>query len=206
MEKLGEVELDELFLDVRKSYRLLYHYQKHVLDLAKFIGNRIGFEFRSGWSLFSNNASNGKKVNLDKWAWDWTGMYGYQFYFKDETIENEPLRFAINLYSDTGFYDNLNNSDKLNVESFNPANKSETKLVFIASKGNWDWKKLFNGRSYEAEFIENVLNKDDNITVGKAYKLSKFSNEESAISMLDDFIKFCKVNGLNVQRESKEKK
>lgn len=142
MGNLDKEGLDDVFLNVRKAYRLLFEYQTKVKKLVKFIGNYFSYTSTTGYSLFSSNSpNNGKKLDLDSWAWDWLNMYVYEFHFGNRKIQDKDVTFSIRLYSDTGWYDkNTDRSTRTKIETFETSKKSKTKLVLFVGK---EWKDPF---------------------------------------------------------------
>ena len=70
-------EVEGLMLDVRKSYRFLYEYQRRVMDLISFIAGYWGFVYDKGEPLFCKPPSH-KKINPSiNWAWDFLLFYNY---------------------------------------------------------------------------------------------------------------------------------
>ena len=86
MENLTKQELEKVFIDVRKAYRLLYHYQKRVLDLVKFIGDELDFKYHGGWVKFSEQCPRNGKGALTNSAWEWLPMYYYQFHYYNNRL------------------------------------------------------------------------------------------------------------------------
>ncbi|MDC7218749.1 MAG: hypothetical protein PQJ59_02350 [Spirochaetales bacterium] len=69
--KIDQKELNKALLEVRKAYRIIYEYQKRVLDLVKYISKSLGYQYAGGWSKFSSPSPKNGKGSLDNWAWDW---------------------------------------------------------------------------------------------------------------------------------------
>ncbi len=90
-------------VDVRKAYRLLFLYQKRVMELVQFMGDTLSFNYKGGWSWFSANTPSKGKGSLENWAWDWLNMYFYEFNFSSKEINKNKINFSILLQSDTGF-------------------------------------------------------------------------------------------------------
>ncbi|MDC0302682.1 hypothetical protein OAL23_00780, partial [bacterium] len=109
----SKAEIDSLLIDVRKSYRLLHNYQRLVLDSLKYIGNQLNMPYRGGWTIFCGNQARNGKGCLDQWAWDWLGMYAYEFRFdlrhdNDRGIEipeGDFVTVAASVISDTGYFE-----------------------------------------------------------------------------------------------------
>lgn len=186
--------MEELGLNVRKSYRLLYDYQNHILKLIKYIESAYGLTYEGGNPLFSNPSPRAGKGNLNNWAWDWLNMYFYEFHFS--IVDNFEL--SIFLVNDTGFYQNREESineeidERLDLNNYASVEKSETKLIFAANKGSWT--PVEHHQSKRILFSDNgtIMNTETGIMLHKAYSLFDFSTEENTVSSLKDFSSLCK--------------
>lgn len=206
-------ELESAFTDVRKAYRLLYKYQKRVLDLVEYIGVYFSYSYRGGFPWFSNPSPNRGKGRLDLWSWDWLNMYRYAFNFGKKSIDNQDVYFEIQLVSDTGYYDVKANENKISkgkLSCFGDVRESETLLILIASNKGWNKEiviEVLNGLTKDKR--EYLLQREGVNIIAKTYKLSAFLNEESTIEQLFDFSLFCedhKIRGLgsNVKEYRKD--
>jgi hypothetical protein len=191
-------ELKKSLIEVRKAYRLLYDYQKKVLDLVKFIGSEFGRSYNGGYSKYCGVTPRNGKGSLDQWAWDWLNMYYYEFSFHD--VKNKDY-FSIVLISDTGFYEakneNSNFDNKLEIENYKKAENSKTKLAFVYGDKIWEFDSW-----EDPEFIlksQGILNKEDKTEkmIFKSYNLEEFSDKEKAFKNLRNFSDFCSENGIN---------
>lgn len=191
MKKLTQAELEEAFVDVRKAYRLLYHYQRRVLDLVKFIGDNLGYDYNGGWSYFSHPAPRNGKGKLDFWSWDWLNMYFYEFHFGFKNVNGTNVGFSIFLQSDTGFFD-VEMNGKTNIEDFAEVDQSKTRLIFIAGKNGWNPPQIIDDNKISSKVVNLKKElKDGGFMIGKAYDLSKFRDEESTLTQIEDFINYC---------------
>ncbi len=107
----------ELLIEVRKSYRLLYQYQKRILDLVDYIGKKYGLNYNGGYPKFSGVTPRNGSGNLNLWAWDWLNMYYYEFHFSHKKSGNDTLFFSVFLLNDNGFF--KNNNEKKNKQNVN---------------------------------------------------------------------------------------
>jgi len=189
MNKLNTKELNDVFTDVRKAYRLLYHYQRRVMDLAKFIGDKLEYKYVGGWSYYCKPSPNNGKGRLENWSWDWLNMYYYEFHFGFK----ESVGFSIFLQSDTGFFDSKTDN-KLDVEEYKDVEESKTRLIFVCGKqGNWNPPLIMKNENISSnqEIFEGT-NDEGSFMIGKTYDLSLFIDEESTIKQIEDFKEFCK--------------
>jgi hypothetical protein len=204
MEKpLNEKELNDVFLDVRKSYRLLYLYQRRVMDLVAFIGNHYGFQYVQGSNDFANSKSATQLKSLKDNAWSLLSMYVMTFQFSTKNFGKfEKVELLVSIVSDTGFYDlkKRENTDKKRVDIYNDVEKSETQLHLILKTTSKLWASYRNEMfPVDIDGSEEDVKKKDNIDdflIGKKYDLSDFMNEESTLDKLKDFENFCSDNGI----------
>lgn len=193
-------DVEKLLVEVRKSYRLLYQYQRRVLNLVDYIGKRFGFSYAGGYSKFSNVTPRDGKGSLTNWAWDWLNMYYYEFHFRPKQVNNNRIEFSIAILSDTGFFmakENGGNLDETMVSKFAEVENSETHLVFIVGKNEWN---IFDGEWKSQELTVKEPDPNDfgenKRMLFKHYKLKDFFNEESANQQLLDFERYCLEKGV----------
>lgn len=199
--KNTEIEIKLVLEDVRKAYRLLFAYQSRVLDIVKFIGNQLSYDYHGGWPKFSNSSPKDGKGSLDLWAWDWLNMYCYGFHFKEKDLGIKgKFNFSVILVSDTGFYDyeeNPNQRNKQNLNNFTDSHKSETKLILLYGKNRWIHDAEKFERIYKANEKQLVDERDDGVLLAKSYELFSFADSESSLRQIGDFVRFCRSHGLH---------
>jgi len=199
---MNKNEFENTLIEVRKAYRLIYLYQRRVLDLVNFISSKLELNLHSGWSKFSNPAKINKRVKLTYWSWDWLMLYFYEFHFEKV---RDNVSFSIILQSDSGFFESDSN-DKLDISKFLSSEKSSTKLFFVLGKGVWGCpiesflKDHLNNK--ETEFRKEVS--DNKIWLAKSYDLTEFLDEKSTISIINDFLKYSESNGIKMNKERNE--
>ena len=177
--------LSEALLDVRRAHRILYAYQRRMLDLAHFIQSKLDMpEFR-GFKHFSNpiyGPSKGhSRLNIwhDMWAWDYLYSYLFEYYLGVQKTSDEAYEYKLSLiqYSDTGYFDKVEEEKeeeeatraetkkafkpeedpRLELEKFKPEDKSGSKLLFFLEYKSKDSEWVWKDGSY-MEGI--VLNKE----------------------------------------------
>ncbi|WP_040281028.1 hypothetical protein [Psychroserpens damuponensis] len=180
---------DNLTLEVRKAYRLLYDYQRRILDLMKFIGETYDFPYKKGRPLFSSKAG----TSLNNWAWDWIYMYCYDFRFEGKDDKN-PIQFSVILKNDSGFYESTeeNKIHALEIEQFKAVEDSKTELILVAG----DLNKSFDTMTASTKASEGTS--EDNTLVFKNYALEKFFTQDDALKQLQDFSAFCKTYNIEL--------
>jgi len=196
MSDLDLSEFDKALIDVRKAYRLLYHYQRRVMDTVQFISDQTAFSFHGGWSWFSGAMPKHKSVNLAHWAWDWLNMYLYDFHLGNRDVAGVKYHLSVILQSDTGFFDSKT-SDRCNLEAFAPVEESETRLILCLGVNHWDPGNILTEKAIhrgETMFYKEYNEKGS--MMAKAYNLTAFMNEESILSTLEDFKTYCWDKGV----------
>lgn len=193
-----ENNLSETLQEVRASYRLLYNFQKRVLDLVYYIGTKYGYTYLGGFPKYSNPAPKRGKGHLENWAWDWLNMYYYEFGFNRKKVNNKDLCFSVFLLADNGHYEVRENGvGKLDTANFLDVKKAKTELIFVVGwgmwkpcwgiNGSWDWDR--------DDFLLAESNKqnDDagNVMFHKHYNLERFETEEGATNVIRDFLAEC---------------
>jgi hypothetical protein len=81
-------DFENMIINVRSSFRLLYFFNRKVLDLMKYIGRKFNLRYIGGWSKFSDSYPKDGKGSLENWAWDWLNLYLYEFHFDKGAKEN----------------------------------------------------------------------------------------------------------------------
>lgn len=195
MEESKKQELNQSLVDVRKAYRLLYHYQRRVIDLAYFIGNSLKLKPVSGNPWFSEATFNRTSARQGRWAWDWLGMYYYNFYFENVLNDDRKVQFGVIIQSDTGYFDS-EKSKKLNLNDFNSPEQAETRIILAASQGNWDSKAIRETKFFKTDIVEYLPLCDNNDwseakIFAKAYPLSEFIDEQSSLEIINGFKEVC---------------
>jgi hypothetical protein len=185
-------EFDNLLENVRNSYRLLYSFNRRLLDLMKYIGKRFNIPYAGGWAKFSNPSPGYGKGNLDAKAWDWLNLYFYEF-----TFVKEEIKFSIIFQADTGRWDS--EVDNLEIEKFEKADKSKSKLIFIFSNTEyWDMDQALDDKYLKGEYENEYMISDDGKKkmYCKIYDLNHFQNMKDTDEVLDDFVHYLNKNGV----------
>lgn len=195
MAALSENELEEVFVDVRKAYRLVYSYQRRVLDMIDFI--RIVLEQKSpmGKNIFSTPVLDGKAVDLKRWAWDWLPLYCHEFKFEDKKVGEETYTFAIAVYADNGAEDRKKDFDETEVEFFAPVENAQTQIYFYVGRNLFDTEAFGTvwGSASPDFYEEKTLNGH---FLSHRFPLSQLRDEGSIIEKLKVFQSFCHSKGM----------
>ena len=103
-----EANLKGALVDVRKSYRLLWSYQRRVFDIIGLIASEMGQDFYYWQVLHSDGPVRSGTNPLKKWAWDMLPMVQASYLFLPSGADpNSPRRgewmLEISVLSDSGF-------------------------------------------------------------------------------------------------------
>jgi hypothetical protein len=196
---LNKKELDDVFLDVRKSYRLLYSYQRRVMDLVQFIEEHFDSKVRNAYHFIGRN---NQSVLPSQNSWDYLLFYNCPYSMLITDANNVALELAIVIVSDTGLFDEYPTTSSKNqskINEFSPVEISRTQIHLILKKDGSAWHDyieiMFKGDS-EQEYIKKTDISD--LLIGKKYDLSDFMNEENTLMQLKDFEDFCIKNGITL--------
>lgn len=196
---MNSLDFEKALIDVRKAYRLLFLYQKRVMELVQFLGDSLSFSYGGGYSWFSENTPRSGKGSLDNYPWDWLNMYYYEFNFTTKEVSGNKFKFSILLQSDTGYYDS-DSDNALDIKSFLPVEESQTRLIFLIGKNCWhpDYSSDFEDDAFfhKKLFTEYVKVDNDKSLLSKSFFLKDFGNLESSQKSLSTWIEFCKNNGV----------
>lgn len=203
-------ELEQALLDVRKAYRLLHDYQRSALDAAKYIGTQLGFDYQGGYSAFSSSAPMNGRGKLESWAWDWLNLVCYDFHFQREIAGYGKINLVMCLMSDTGFYvSELTEVSRTDVTTFKAAEGSETKVGFLLYR---DWLDGFDDARWERTSIRRFIENDGELppamteagVLGKCCDFARICDEDSANSVIAEFIKLANLSGIHLEQVGKK--
>lgn len=194
-------DIKKTLVEVRKAYRLLYSYQRGVLDLVHFIGSRMGFNF-DNIDIEPRFSNKSIYDDLTKNAWDWLNLYCCAFHFGKQKIKEKEIYFSIFLITDTGFFDkglhnNSNNKSTLiyKLEEYGEEKDSNSKLIFVVGESQVDKVDRNDIENYFKEYKnllegeEGEYDKEGTKIFYKHYNLEDFLDEDGAREKLEDFCK-----------------
>ncbi len=221
MEKITE-KLNKAFKDVRLAYRLLFDFQKNLIDLVKYIGAYYGFQSPKWYNKFTQyTANNGRRLDVKNWAWDWLPMYFSEFLF-----EADRFFFRVISIADSGWFDNflpelkdsneldnwwvneVNHDKKLCTDEFNDADKSKTLIVLLVEKRSKNENKPDNelskkyGNLWHTYHYKEFFPKETPRKQGgegyylEVHDLSEFYSIEETDRILKEFAKEVRRRGL----------
>lgn len=207
----------ELYLNVRKAFRLVYEVQDSIFGMVEYIGSKIKHDKYAGAQLFADQIVN-YKPKIDEYAdqrfggktWTWaffpTFMYIYYFQGKNKGVQKSS--FSIVQVIDDGCFKALGNTSIPSTKDFKKPEDSESYLLFAFSiwKDN-DYIWFYRNEKREelderegilkiSESIKNNRNEpyvvsNDNTSsfIVKRVNLESIGSKEEADQVLQDFAK-----------------
>lgn len=189
----------DVFLNVRKSYRLLHDYQCMVLGAVHYIGAQLDIGYNSAWPGFDRVAGfNPTKLN----------MVFYESHFLKDLGDAGKLSLSFFIISDTGFFEGDDKvNDKENLSAYAPANQSSSKFAFILRKTHWDPFPFMEDKFQMRNFIKEGGSLPDYLIkancVGKCYDMSCLASESEADKVVRDLIIFAKEKSWPLELKKK---
>lgn len=196
-------EFDTAMKDVRASFRLLYSFNRRILDLMKYISSRLGLTYTGGSPTYSDGSPRIGDTNLDRWGWDWLSLYFWEFAFS-----SGEYYFAIYLQCDTGSWDT--SVDAREVEKYGDIENSKTRLIFVISKKDWDSDCFIDNEnlksSAEKAFTIPDTEIGDNTIFCQPFDISCFKDMKSTDEALQTYINSQNLKGFpNLKLQEKNK-
>ena len=208
--------LSKALLDVRRAHRILYAYQRRMLDLAHFIQRKLDMPVKDlcGIKHFSRPIRQYKgylTIWHDMWAWDYLYSYLFEYYLGEKETDNGGA-YALSLiqYSDTGYFDQEEEETRLELEKFKPEEESGSKLLFFLEykpkDRNGEWG---DGTSLEGIVLDKTVGskehtkefRDTSTGVKQilcSFPLERFINMEATLEVLREFCDYCKEKDIHV--------
>lgn len=211
-------EIDNIFIDVRNSFRLLNRYQKRMLQIISYIREQTPFNDMWG-SKDWYSAEIGKrrdspdseyaKLNVRKDMWGWDFLYGYifEYYFGMEKINKKKVEMSIFQISDDGFFiSDHANKHMTDISSFEPSESSHSYLIFnvaiyTTQYCHWLADPSFPNDNYK-DFLTKFLSSPSDtsifkydsgeVVVLKKYEMQKFATQQGADDVIRNFGKILK--------------
>lgn len=197
---------EDLFLNVRKAYRLLHDYQQMVLDAIRYIGSQLDIAENGGLARFAGDAGKGRERTLGMASWDYLPMILCEYHFLKGRHPEEWLSLSIFVVSDTGYYDaDPAIAEKSRSESYGDSEKSKSKLIALIRPGHFE-PTLFKDPTEMREFVLKDTLPEDVKAKGwtcKSFGMDQILSEERANEIVDMIVKMAATNGFELFRKSR---
>lgn len=157
---------DELFLNVRKSIRLLYEYQHRVQGTMFHIKSRLNLSTPDNRieinKLFSNPARGSNnygqfRLYPGNWAWDFLFPMAMEYHLGEG--DNRQYRFSAIVVTDDGFFKAIKqnpDAKKENTETFAKVDASDTMVLFVMEVKHDD---MWTEERWKRDSMESSLEK-----------------------------------------------
>ena len=207
-------KLTNALQDVRRAHRILYAYQRRMLDLAHFIKCQLKMPDFRGFKHFSRPISKNSgylTIRHDMWAWDY--LYSYLFeYYLGETEAGDKLhdyKLSLIQYSDTGYFDQ-DGQKRGRISEFGSEEESSSKLLFFLEYKSKDSEWVWKDGSYMERIVldKKVGSKEHKKEVRYtstgvkqilcSFPLERFINMEATLEVLREFRSYCQEQDIHV--------
>ena len=197
--------------DVRAAYRLLHDYQRRILDIVQFIGNKYNRTFYQSIPKFSDRTPTKNDKHLDRWSWDWLNLYYTEFKFETYFHLDHQFHFGILVVSDDGYYRTENiqknevnwrsksnkvlySQERIDIDKFEEASLSDSKLILIAGINLFEAEGVFGNSFNLPELILSAEGNHENESgrmLFQSYSLSEINDQQALEEVLSDFEDTC---------------
>jgi hypothetical protein len=207
-------DFEDLTVDIRKAFRLLFNFVNTINGIVSFIGDCFGLIYECDRLLWGTAPQNNAKNKNNKEIWEWFPIYYYIYSFRKD---RPPFSFSIILQCDTGYFDFFNKNNLTTslgedeFDKYGDVEKSKTKIIFGICEGKnvsiikrfekaWDNHEEYTRvmtKDAQNEYFLKVSDKSDKKIYFKTYTLSDFKDKNTARQSLCDFISFLRKNNIN---------
>lgn len=210
--------LTNALLDVRRAHRILYAYQRRMLDLVHFIQSKLDMPVKDfcGIKHFSKpiygRSIGHTPLNIwpTMWAWDYLYSYLFEYYLGEKEAGDKLHGYKLSLiqYSDTGYFDQ-DGQKRGRISEFGSEEESSSKLLFFleykSKDSEWEWK---DGSYMERIVLDKEVGRKEHTkefrstaTGGKqilcSFPLERFINMEATLEVLREFRSYCQEKGVH---------
>lgn len=199
--------LAEALTDVRRAYRLLWAFQRRMLDYNRCIRDRLGFEHYNMYYYGDRPNSDPEK----KWMWDWLpgALVGFESVRRIADVSSYPNRdwtnhlkagdaaLLVMVESDSEFRTaRATGKGEPNPLKFSDVKTAKSRLhlrlvvnqVDRDEKLNWHYQVLSTVKSWpEAGQMVDHPKVKGIVLYGEAYDLAELGDEEVVLAACDQF-------------------
>src|SRR6266511_792365 len=191
-----EEQLDAALLDVRKAYRLIYLYQRRMLDLCSEIAGAFEIDLNVyQWSSSHYEAPPRRGTNpLSRSAWDFLPLYDFCVLYLPEGVhyqEHKPddWMLAVRVAADSG-YAQVGSAEPDPRDFKGVASCEGTVKLYIyycsqAFEANW-YHGVYNINDFPRDYGEGAFENGVR-TFGMKFSLSEMGDAKAVESCVDRF-------------------
>lgn len=209
--------LSNALLDVRRAHRILYAYQRRMLDLVHFIQSKLDMREFRGIKHFSKpiygRSIGHTPLNIwpTMWAWDYLYSYLFEYYLGEKEAGDKLHNYKLSLipYSDTGYFDQ-DGQKRGRISEFGSEEESSSKLLFFLEYKSKDSEWVWKDGSYMERIVldKKVGSKEHKKEVRYtstgvkqilcSFPLERFINMEATLEVLREFRSYCQEQDIHV--------
>lgn len=199
---------NELFINIRKSIRLLYEYQKRMQGTVFHIKSILNLSPAGRIEvnkLYSRTPRLSKEygetqLSRNNWAWDYLYPMAMEYYLGEKKIDGYSFRLSVIQVTDDGYYkakqQNLS-VDRLDTYTYSSSEDSNSFLLFVMEfkPSNSSWAKRWNRDTMEfnlnkwmkdSQTIINDRTKQGNHFIVMKFSLTSLLTEKSIEKVLSE--------------------
>lgn len=211
----------DLFVNIRKSIRLLYEYQKRMQGTMFHIKSVLGLskagriEVNKLFSLAprASKEYGATQLGIDNWAWDYIYPMVMEYYLGEKKISKYDFRLSAIQVTDDGYYQAMQHNQSVKVldtYTFSLPEESNSIVLFIMEikQNDSSWTKRWNPDTMENNLyrwvtdsqtiIEDIIEHDNYFIVMK-FSITDLLSETSIGDVLHKISKHVeKVTGIKI--------
>jgi len=176
----------EALCDVRKAYRLIFAYQRRVLDSIRLLTQE--YEVLYGGPKFAGRPKF-KRFEFDRWSWDYLPLYQTIFKFRI----NAEYELSIYINADNGFFlkDRGNHLDRTNLNRFEDAENSNSYITLIVANDHYNHEqRIALNNKLIANRLTNIELNGEHF-IAKRYDLEDLIDVQSIKALRANFKSYC---------------
>lgn len=183
---MAREKTQEALYDVRKAYRLIFAYQRRILDSIRLLTQE--YEVLYGGPKFAGRPKF-KRFEFDRWSWDYLPLYQAIFKFRI----NKEFELSIYINADNGFFlkDRGNHLDRTNLDRFEDAENSNSYITLIIANEHFNHEQRV---ALNNKLITNRIT-DDKLSgehfIAKRYDLEDLIDVQSIKAVRANFKSYC---------------
>ena len=210
MNSANEPTNKDVFLNVRKAYRLLHDYQCMVRDAVCYIGAQLDIPYNGEWPRFCRGGGidrdSAKLGGMS--SWEFLPMIFCEYHFVKTLGDKEWLSLSFFIISDTGYIEGDENvNDKENTRAYAKAEKSATKFAYILRKSRWNEFPFMEDKMQMRNFIKTGGSLPEDLInagfIGKCYDMPCLTSEEEATKIIKELIDIAEARSWPLDLKTK---
>lgn len=201
---MGENDIGEALLAVRRSYRLLQLYQRRVLDLCRELVDAMGSDLQFYYwtpSYFWPPPQRGTDPATGRWSWDFLPLYDFCVFYQPlgqdvHHHQRGDWMLVIRVSSDSG-YKSEGRVEPDSVQFEDPAVSNSVLRLYLyyceaEVDGNWFYD-VFNANAWPSDQDVESSEKDGVKTLGHKIALEGLAGAEQIQREVEGFKEKCQT-------------